>query len=207
MTKFKIWCRFEKDKKDVRKNFSFCDICIWIVCCKLSLASREYILSAVNVLTKSLKTLDVTQSDSFSLNYLQSDQWIWQRCWQWYWISVLGRFSCYLWRGPLKQDLLDICLTTYFGALIFGNTWIMRVIFFRKYSKFNVDSENPQKNWEKSDCFWDKCIWICCVKFPLLRREYLSSAVNVLTNILNISHVTKRDSFQLNYLHNDQWIL
>ena len=36
--------------------------------------------------------------------------------------------------------------------------------------------------------------------------EYLSSAVNVLTNSLKIFHVTKRDPFQLNYLDSDQWI-
>ena len=28
----------------------------------------------------------------------------------------------------------------------------------------------------------DNCIWIGCVKLSLLRREYVSSAVNVLTN-------------------------
>ena len=38
----------------------------------------------------------------------------------------------------------------------------------------------------------------------VLRREYLSSAVNVLTNKLKILHITKRDSFQLNCLHSDQ---
>ena len=44
---------------------------------------------------------------------------------------------------------------------------------------------------------------ICCINLPLLRGEYLSSAVNVLTNSLKIFHVSKRDSFQLNYLHTD----
>ena len=82
----------------------------------------------------------------------------------------------------------------------------MRIIFFRKWSKFNIDLKNAQKNWEKFFCFWDKCIWICYVKPPLFRREYLSSAVNMLTNSLKISYVTKRDSFTLNYLHSDQLI-
>ena len=44
------------------------------------------------------------------------------------------------------------------------------------------------------------------VNFPLLRREYLSSAVNVLTKILKILDVTKGDFFQLNYLHSDESI-
>ena len=41
-------------------------------------------------------------------------------------------------------------------------------------------------------------------KLSLLRREYLLSAVNVLINSLKILQRTKRDFFQLNYLHSDQ---
>ena len=82
----------------------------------------------------------------------------------------------------------------------------MRFKFFLKYSKSNVDLKNAQNNWEKSSSFRDKSIWICCVKLPLLRREYLSSAVNLLTNGLKIFQVTKRDSFELNYLHSDRKI-
>ena len=40
----------------------------------------------------------------------------------------------------------------------------------------------------------------------LLRREYLSSAVYVLTNSLNIFHSTNIDFFQLNYVDSDQQI-
>ena len=35
-------------------------------------------------------------------------------------------------------------------------------------------------------------------------NEYLSYAVNVLTNSLKILNITKRDFFQLNYLESDQ---
>ena len=41
-------------------------------------------------------------------------------------------------------------------------------------------------------------------KLSLLRREYLLTAVNVLINSLKILQRTKRDFFQLNYLHSDQ---
>ena len=41
---------------------------------------------------------------------------------------------------------------------------------------------------------------------PPLRREYLSLTVNVLAKSLKSLHVTTRDFFQLNYLHNDQRI-
>ena len=42
-----------------------------------------------------------------------------------------------------------------------------------------------------------------CVKLSILRREYLSSAVNVLTNIYKALHLTKTGFFRLNYLQND----
>ena len=53
-------------------------------------------------------------------------------------------------------------------------------------------------------CFWDNCVRIGCVKLSLLRREYLSSAVNVLTNSYKALHLTKTDFFLLNYLPSDQ---
>ena len=61
--------------------------------------------------------------------------------------------------------------------------------------------KNAPNNWEKSFCSWYKYIWIGSVKLRLLRREYLSSSVNMLANSLKIFHVTKADYFQLNYLH------
>ena len=61
-----------------------------------------------------------------------------------------------------------------------------------------------QKTIQKNICFLDNSIWIGCIKLPLPRREYLSSAVNVLTKSPNIFHISKRDFFQLNCLHIDQ---
>ena len=43
-----------------------------------------------------------------------------------------------------------------------------------------------------------------CIKLSLLRTQYLSSEVGVLTNSIKIFHFTKTDFFQLNYLHSDQ---
>ena len=51
-----------------------------------------------------------------------------------------------------------------------------------------------KKSSEKVFCFLDKCMWIDPAKVPLLRREYLSSAVNVLTISPKILHITKRNS-------------
>ena len=76
----------------------------------------------------------------------------------------------------------------------------MTIIFFWKYSKFDVRLKNAQKNSEKLFSFWDKSIWIVWIKLSVLRRQYLSSAVNVLAKSVKIFHVTKSKFFQLNYL-------
>ena len=52
-------------------------------------------------------------------------------------------------------------------------------------------------------CFWDKRVRIGSVKLSLLRREYLPSAVNVLTKTYKALHLTKTDFFRVNYLQND----
>ena len=74
---FKIWFRFENCTQKFRKSFWFSDKCIWIVCIELSLLRTEYLSSAVNVLTKSLKTLHFNRSDFFQLNSFHNDLWIW----------------------------------------------------------------------------------------------------------------------------------
>ena len=60
-----------------------------------------------------------------------------------------------------------------------------------------------QKIDKKVVFFLDNCVPISCVKLPLLRREYLSSAVNVLANSYKALRLTKTDFFCLNYLPND----
>ena len=47
------------------------------------------------------------------------------------------------------MDFLDIDLTTFFGVRNFGNTSAMRVIFFSKCSKFELDFKNEKKNQKK----------------------------------------------------------
>ena len=44
------------------------------------------------------------------------------------------------------------------------------------------------------------------VKFSVLRRQYLSSAVNVLTSSLKILGSTNIDFFQMKYVDRDQQI-
>ena len=72
--------------------------------------------------------------------------------------------------------------------------------FFSKCSKFKLDFKNAEKNGEKGFSFWHNCIWIGCIKLSLWRREYLSMALNVLTNSVKIFRITNRDFLQLNCL-------
>ena len=65
-------------------------------------------------------------------------------------------------------------------------------------------SKMQEKIEKKFFCFWDNCVRIGCVKLSLLRGEYLSSAVNVLTTSYKALRLTKTDFFRLNYLPNDQ---
>ena len=58
---FKIWCGFQKWSRKFRNIFSFLDNFIWIGCVKFSLLPREYLSSAVNVLTQSHKISGVTK--------------------------------------------------------------------------------------------------------------------------------------------------
>ena len=75
---------------------------------------------------------------------------------------------------------------------------------FSKWSKLNLNFQNAKKIWEKAFSFWHNCIWRCCNNLSLLRRQYLSWVVNVLTDSPNIFHTTKREFFQLNCLHSDK---
>ena len=59
---------------------------------------------------------------------------------------------------------------------------------------------------KKSNFFWDNCIWIGCIKLFPLRREYFSSAVNMLTTSLKILLITKKDFSQLSCFHSYQKI-
>ena len=53
--------------------FCVLDICVLTACCKFSLLQREYVSSAVNVLTNSSKILDINKGDIFKLYLPQSD--------------------------------------------------------------------------------------------------------------------------------------
>ena len=150
---FKISCTFRKSKKKFRKAFCFWDNCVRIGCVKLCLLRREYWSSAVNVLTNTYKALHLIKTDFFRLNYLQSDHWIWQRCCGSDHNSVWTRLPCCQSKGPLKQDFLDIYLTTFFGVRNLWNKSAMKVIFFLQMFKISCTFRKCKKKLRKSFLF------------------------------------------------------
>ena len=113
-------------------------------------------------------------------------------------------FTVLLDDGFSEQGLLRHLSNNVFGAHNFGNTKSMRVIFFSKCSKFNVDFKNAEKKPEIFFCFWYNWIWIDIVKLSLLRTWYLSLAANMLGNSRKICHKTKRHFLQLNWHQSNQ---
>ena len=109
-----------------------------------------------------------------------------------------------------NENFLDIYLTTFFGVRKFKNTFkLWRSAFFWKFSNVKLNLENPKKKKKKSENifpYWDNWIWKRCYKLSLLRKKYLLSAVNWLTNSLKILHITQRDFFNPNFFHRDQKI-
>ena len=110
-------------------------------------------------------------------------------------------FTMLLEEGSSERDFWHTYLATYFGIGKFKNISAMMVIFFKKnfiteskFRKCKIKLENIFR-------FWDKCVWKCCNKLPLLRRNYLSSAVNGLTSSPKIFHIAQRDFLILNCLH------
>ena len=114
--------------------------------------------------------------------------------------NILARLPWWLSKGPLKRDFLDIYLTTFSKSVISEIQNLWGSSFFSKCSKFDLVFKNGEKKQEKVFRFWDNCIWIDIVKFSLLRRAYLSSALNVLTRSPKTWYVDKRDFFRLNCL-------
>ena len=68
-----VWkcSKFNADSENADKNsekvFCFLDKCIWIVSIQLSLLIREYLSSAVNVLRKRLKNVNLSKCDFCNL--------------------------------------------------------------------------------------------------------------------------------------------
>ena len=96
-------------------------------------------------------------------------------------------------KSVLKRGILKIYLSTSFAVYNFGKTGPIRLIFFSKCWKLNINFKDPAGNWERTFCFLHNSIWIGCCKLSLLQREYLPYAINVWTNSTKILDMTNRD--------------
>ena len=65
--------KFNRDFKNAKNNLEKLFDFEIIACVKLSLVGREILISAVNVLTNSLRSLHITKREFFQHNYLHSD--------------------------------------------------------------------------------------------------------------------------------------
>ena len=69
----------------------------------------------------------------------------------------------------------------------------MRLNFFLKCLKFNLDSKNAMKKQQNVFAFLQNCIWIGNGLFSLSWWKYSSSSVNVLTSSPKILDLIKND--------------
>ena len=106
--------------------------------------------------------------------------------------SGLARLPCCLSKGPLKQDFLDIYLTTFSESVVSKRQNLWGSYFASKYLKFKLSFKNAGKIEQKFFCFWDNSIWIGIVKLSLLRTGYFSLSANVLKSSPKIWNVYKR---------------
>ena len=65
--------------------------------------------------------------------------------------SVLARFQCWLLKGRLKWDFLDIYLTTFFGVGKLTNTSAVTVISFLKMFKIEFIFRKCKKKKKKKN--------------------------------------------------------
>ena len=82
----------------------------------------------------------------------------------------------------------------------------MKIIFFSKRLKFDVDSRYRTKEWIEVFGFQGNCIWFGDVQFSPSRTGYLSSAVSVLRNTPKNWHITKGDIFQIKFSQSNEKI-
>ena len=143
VTMFKIESKFQKWRKKLGKLFCFWDNYIWKCCNTFSLLRREYLSSAVNVLTNRPNIFHITR-DTFR-NWLACTLTNKYRKGA----AVPVRLPCYLPKGPLKLAFLDIYLNAFFGVPKFKNTSPMRIIFFLKIFKMESKSAKCKKKLRK----------------------------------------------------------
>ena len=158
----------------------------------------EYLLSAANVLTNSLKLTSQSNKDFFQFNISQIHGKIrlivvpcwFQQCLE----TVITLFTESCSESRSFRRLNQPAISEYIISEIIS---LRYSAFYSIFSKFHAHFTPAKKNLENVFCLKDNGVWIC-VKVCKLQREYLLSAVNDLTNSLKITIQTNKDFFQFN---------
>ena len=125
----------------------------------------------VNILTKSPKFSDTTKLEFFELISFQSNHKISQKYWRADLNSLLVRSTCWPSISVLRRGFLGMEVTTHLRLYNFRKKSILRLIFFFKVFQTLCSFWKYRKNLGKIFFFWDKLIWIGCVKHSHLTRE------------------------------------
>ena len=131
----KILSKFEKFKKILDNVFGLADNDVWTWCQNLSQLWQEYMWLAVNVLPNNPKISDLTKKDVFWLNLFQINWKVWWKCRGVNVVSVWVPWTRWFRRCVVKQELLAIQGTTFFGVNNLESIWAMKLIFFLKMEK------------------------------------------------------------------------
>ena len=124
----------------------------------------------------------MTNRDIFQIMFCQSDEKIWRTCSHEDYTRVWDPLTFWLSKGVLKWCFLESGPTSSFTVCNFRNEVAMKIIFFSKCWKFDVDSRNRTTKLEKVFLFKNNWIWIPDNKLSQAWPGYLSLAVNVLQN-------------------------
>ena len=129
--------------------FCFWDNCMWIGIVKLSPLTTGYFSLVANALTSCPKIWHVNKRSFFARNFVASDEWIWSMGCGADFNCARASLPCFLSQGLLKQDFLDIYLTTFSDSVISEIRKLWGWSFFSEIPKFNLNFQIAAKNWEK----------------------------------------------------------
>ena len=99
-----------------KKIFSSLYFWTWIGCFKISLFSREYLSSGVNMLTNGLKVLDTIKTNIYKLKFSQGDGKVRQNYYPAHLGSACNTLTFSLSYGVLKCDSLHTYISTSFAV-------------------------------------------------------------------------------------------
>ena len=140
---------FINKAKNSGKVFCFLDNCIWIDCFKISLLRKEYLWSAVNMLTNSTKISDINNRNIFELYFPPSNEKNWSNCCPADFSRVWDPCACWLPKDVAKRGFLGIYPTTSFAVRNSKIKQLWGSWLFSKCSKFDLDFRNKAKKIEK----------------------------------------------------------